>query len=71
MIVIITNIVIQLRDVALFSNSLLTVDLKSGSKVNIGTHTITLEKFFEGKHITMATLSCRESYIEHFYNIGN
>ncbi|XP_065906319.1 uncharacterized protein [Dysidea avara] len=35
-------------EVVVFNNSLLTVDLKSGSKVNIGTHTITLEKFFEG-----------------------
>lgn len=41
----------QLPDeVVVFNNSLLTVDLKSGSKVNIGTHTITLEKFFEGNY---------------------
>ena len=30
------------------SDSLLTVDLKSGSKINIGTNGITLDKFFEG-----------------------
>jgi len=30
------------------SDSLLTFDLKSGSKVNIGTFAITLDKFFEG-----------------------
>jgi len=30
------------------SDTLLTVDLKSGSKIKIGTHTITLDKFFEG-----------------------
>ena len=30
------------------SDALLTLDLKSGSKVNIGTYAITLEKFFEG-----------------------
>ena len=29
------------------SDTLLTVDLKSGSKIKIGTHTITLDKFFE------------------------
>ena len=28
------------------SDSLLTVDLKSGSKINIGTQAITLDKFF-------------------------
>lgn len=48
---------LQLRNEAILGNSLLTVDLKSSSKVNIGTHTITLEKFFEGMHITMATLA--------------
>ena len=30
------------------SDSLLTVDLKSGSKINIDTNGITLDKFFEG-----------------------
>ena len=30
------------------SDSLLTLDLKSGGKVNIGTYAITLDKFFEG-----------------------
>lgn len=30
------------------SDSLLTLDLKSGSKVNIGTYAITLDKFFDG-----------------------
>ncbi len=30
------------------SDSLLTLDLKSGSKINIGTQAITLDKFFEG-----------------------
>ena len=30
------------------SDSLLTVDLKSGSKINIGTQAITLDRFFEG-----------------------
>ena len=27
----------------------MTIDLKSGSKVNIGTHAITLDKFFDGQ----------------------
>lgn len=31
------------------SDSLLNLDLKSGSKVNIGTYAITLDKFFEGQ----------------------
>ena len=30
------------------SDSLLTLDLKSGSKVNIGTYAITLDKYFDG-----------------------
>ena len=30
------------------SDSLLTLDLKSGSKVNIGTYAITLDKFLDG-----------------------
>ena len=30
------------------SDSLLTIDLKSGPKVTLGTHVITLEKFFKG-----------------------
>ena len=42
------------------SDALLTLDLKSGSKVNIGTYAITLDKFFDGK--LKATRS---------FNIGN
>ena len=52
---------LQVRDVALLSNSLITVDLKSGSKVNIGTHTITLEKFFEGTFASLYDTRCVQS----------
>ena len=38
----------QVRETPIPSDSLFTVDLKSSSKVNIGTHAITLEKFFDG-----------------------
>ena len=38
----------QVKESPIPSDSLFTVDLKSSSKVNIGTHAITLEKFFEG-----------------------
>ena len=36
----------QVKESPIPSDSLLTVDLKSGSKINIGTHAITLDKFF-------------------------
>ena len=39
---------IQVKESPVPSDTLLTVDLKSGSKIKIGTHTITLDKFFEG-----------------------
>ena len=39
---------IQVKESPVPSDSLLTVDLKSGSKINIGTNGITLDKFFEG-----------------------
>ncbi len=42
------------------SDSLLTLDLKSGSKVNIGTYAVTLDKFFDGN--LKAT---------RYYDIGN
>ena len=38
----------QVKESPVPSDTLLTVDLKSGSKIKIGTHTITLDKFFEG-----------------------
>ncbi len=38
------------------SDSLLTLDLKSGSKVNIGTYVITLDKFLEGQIKSTRTL---------------
>ncbi len=38
----------QVKESPVPSDSLLTLDLKSGSKVNIGTYVITLDKFFEG-----------------------
>ena len=41
--------VAQVKDNPVPSDSLLTLDLKSGSKVNIGTHAVTLEKFFDGQ----------------------
>ena len=37
-----------MKESPIASDSLLTLDLKSGSKVNIGTYAITLDKFFEG-----------------------
>ena len=37
-------------------DTLLTVDLKSGSKIKIGTHTMTLDKFFEGNQKAMRWL---------------
>ena len=37
----------QVKESPVPSDTLLTVDLKSGSKIKIGTHTITLDKFFE------------------------
>ncbi len=39
----------QVKESPVPSDSLLTIDLKSGSKVNIGTHAITLDKFFDGQ----------------------
>ena len=39
---------IQVKESPVPSDTLLTVDLKSGSKIKIGTPTITLDKFFEG-----------------------
>ena len=39
---------LQVRESPVPSDSLLTVDLKSGSKINIGTNGVTLDKFFEG-----------------------
>lgn len=36
------NIITQLKENAVSSDTLLTVDLKNGSKIKIGTHTITL-----------------------------
>ena len=39
----------QVKESPVPSDSLLTLDLKSGSKVNIGTYAITLDKFFEGQ----------------------
>ena len=39
---------IQVKESPVPSDTLLTVDLKSGSKIKIGTYTITLDKFFEG-----------------------
>ena len=39
---------IQVKESLVPSDTLLTVDLKSGSRIKIGTPTITLDKFFEG-----------------------
>ena len=39
----------MVKDNPIPSDSLMTIDLKSGSKVNIGTHAITLDKFFDGQ----------------------
>ena len=38
---------LQVKESPVPSDSLLTLDLKSGSKINIGTHAITLDKFFD------------------------
>lgn len=48
------------------SDALLTLDLKSGSKVNIGTYAITLDKFFEGnlKGTKSFDIGNGEDYIE-------
>ncbi len=42
-------IIVQVKESPVASDSLLNLDLKSGSKVNIGTYAITLDKFFEGQ----------------------
>lgn len=39
----------QVKESPVASDSLLTLDLKSGSKVNIGTYAITLDKVFDGQ----------------------
>ena len=41
--------VLQAKESPIPSDSLLTIDLKSGKNVTLGTHVITLDKFFEGK----------------------
>ena len=46
----------QVKESPVPSDTLLTVDLKSGSKIKIGTHTITLDKFFEGNQKAMRWL---------------
>ena len=38
----------QVKETPVLSDSLLTANLKSGCKINIGTNGITLDKFFEG-----------------------
>ena len=51
---------VQVKESPVPSDSLLTLDLKSGSKVNIGTYAVTLDKFFDGN--LKAT---------RYYDIGN
>ena len=41
----------QVKESPVPSDSLLTIDLKSGPRVTLGTHVITLDKFFEGKNL--------------------
>ena len=41
----------QVKETPVPSDSLLTIDLKSGPRVTLGTHVITLDKFFEGKEL--------------------
>ncbi|XP_065845112.1 extended synaptotagmin-1-like isoform X2 [Oscarella lobularis] len=40
----------QVKESGVPNDSLLTVDLKSDSRIQIGTHSVTLEKFFDGQN---------------------
>ena len=59
----------QVKESPVPSDSLLTVDLKSGSKINIGTNGITLDKFFEGNLKATKSLDLGNSELNNVFKI--